>query len=45
MLKDLQKLPEKKRTFIFWTIVSILGIIFLIIFILITANKFGFKII
>jgi len=35
-LEKLRSLPEKQRIMIFWTIISVLGIIFLGIFILIT---------
>jgi len=38
-LKKIQKLPEKQRVLIFWTVMSTVGLILLVIFILITINK------
>jgi len=39
-LKKIQKLSEKQRVLIFWTVMSVIGLILLVTFILITINNF-----
>jgi len=39
ILQKIQKLPLRKRKFIFWAATAIIGLILAIIFIVVTANR------